>query len=122
MKALCMTFPASDYAASKAFYEQTIGLPIRKEYEGEPHRYTDYDLGGVFLKIFEWTEKWNGHGHSGLLLETGSLDEMVERIKDRRDGKAHKIVVTEWGGRCCTVSDPFGNLFDLVDANQKGDL
>ena len=36
-------------------------------------------------------------------------------------GEAMDIVVHAWGGRCCTIRDPFGNLFDLIDANQKGD-
>ncbi len=120
MKALFTSFPASDFAASKDFYENSLGLQIVREFEGGPHRATNYELGGPVLKIFEWTEKWHGSGHSGLFIETDQLDEVVKRIRDR-GGKTFEIVVHPWGGRCCTVQDPFGNLFDLIDANMKGD-
>ena len=120
MKALFISFPASDYAASKRFYESTLGLRVARESLHGPHRFTNYDLGGPVLKVFEWTEKWHGSGHSGLFIETDDLDAAVERIAGS-DGAARDIVVHAWGGRCCTVSDPFGNLFDLIDANMKGD-
>ena len=120
MKALFTSFPASDYATSKDFYENSIGLTIAREFNDGPHRATNYDLGGMQLKIFEWTEEWHGSGHSGLFIETNRLDEVVERIRER-GGETFDIVVHAWGGRSCTVRDPFGNLFDLIDANMKGD-
>jgi predicted enzyme related to lactoylglutathione lyase len=120
MKALFISFPASDYAASIAFYGGAVGLtPLRESTDG-PHRFTNFDLGGPVLKIFEWTEPWHGKGHSGLFIETADLDEVVERIR-ASEGEAMDIVVHAWGGRCCTVRDPFGNLFDLIDSDQKGD-
>ena len=70
MKALFTSFPAADYAASKDFYENVLRLAIVQEFEGGPHRATNYDLDGPVLKIFEWTEKWHGTGHSGLFIET----------------------------------------------------
>ena len=69
MKALFTSFPASAYAASKDFYENSLGLPVLRESLDGSHRFTNYDLGG----------------------------------------------------RCCTIKDPFGNLFDLIDARMKGD-
>ena len=120
MKALFTSFPAADYAASKDFYENSVGLQIVREFEGGPHRATNFDLGRTVLKIFEWTEEWHGSGHSGLFIETDQLDEVVERIRTR-GGKTADIIVHSWGGRCCTVQDPFGNRFDLIDANMKGE-
>ena len=120
MKALFTSFPASDYAASKDFYENVLQLPIVREFEGGPHRATNYDLGGPVLKIFEWTEEWHGSGHSGLFIETDQLDRVVGRVRDS-SSKAFDIVVHPWGGRCCTIRDPFGNLFDLIDSNMKGE-
>jgi predicted enzyme related to lactoylglutathione lyase len=120
MKALFISFPAADYAASKQFFETSVGLlPLRESIDG-PHRFTNYDLGGPVLKVFEWTEPWYGSGHSGLFIETADLDAAVDRIRDG-GGEVHDIEVYAWGGRCATVRDPFGNLFDLIDANQKGD-
>jgi len=120
VKALFISFPASDYAASKEFYEDVIGLAIDRESDGGPHRFTNYDLGGLSLKLFEWTEKWHGSGHSGLFIETGQLDEVIERVRSN-GGKAFGVIVQSWGRRSCTVRDPFGNLFELIDANMKGD-
>ena len=120
MKALFVSFPASDYAASKDFYEQSVGLAVARESEEGPHRFTNYDLGGPMLKVFEWTDTWHGSGHSGLFIATDDLDKTIDRIRDR-GGETHDIVVHSWGGRCCTVKDPFGNLFDLIDSRQTGD-
>lgn len=120
MKALFVSFPASDYEASVDFYTHVIGLaPLRESLDG-PHRFTNFDIGGPALKIFEWTEPWHGSGHSGLFIETEVLGDVVDRIH-ASGGDTTDIVVHAWGGRCCTVRDPFGNLFDLIDAHQKGD-
>ena len=80
MRALFISFPASDYAASKRFYEEGVGLTIQREYSGLPHRFTNYDLGGMLLKVYEWTVAFHGSGHSGLFVETGDLDVVVGRI------------------------------------------
>ena len=105
---------------SKRFYEEALGLSVLREYEGGPHRFTNYDLGGMMLKVYEWTVPYHTKGHSGLFIETDELDHVVDRIR-RFGGKASQIEVHRWGGRCCSVWDPFGNIFDLIDANQKGD-
>ncbi len=119
MKALFISFPAADYTASKHFYEDVVGLTVRREHSGQPHRFTDYDLGGLALKLFEWLDPWHGSGHSGLFIETDDFDAAVERIR-QSDARQFDVVVHAWGGRCCTVADPFGNLFDLIDAREKG--
>jgi len=119
MKALFISFPAADYAASTHFYEAVVGLPVRRQHEGGPHRFTDYELGGLALKVFEWLEPWHGSGHSGLFIKTEEFDAAVERIC-RSGARRFDVVTHAWGGRCCTVADPFGNLFDLIDARQTG--
>ena len=120
MKAFFTSFPASDYAAKKQFYEKSIGLPVLREHEVKPHRYTNYDLGGMMLKVYEWTEPYYGSGHSGPFIETTDFDVAVKRIREL-GGNTTEIQVHEWGGRCCSITDPFGNIFDLIDSNQKGD-
>ena len=119
MKALFISFPASDYVASKRFYEQVIGLTVAREYEGEPHRFTNYDLEGMTLKLYEWKQTYFGSGHSGLFIETDDLDAVVAKV--RASGQnATGIDVHGWGGRCCSITDRFGNTFDLIDARRKG--
>ncbi len=119
MKALFISFPASDYQASKQFYEDVLGFQIKREFEGLPHNFTDYQIGNIYLKLFEWKDEWFGSGHSGLFIETDDIDTIVTRIRDN-GGKTTDITVHEWGGRCCSVTDPFGNIFDLIDSNMKG--
>ncbi len=121
MQALFTSFPADDYARSKRFYETVIRLPIAREYDGKPHRFTNYDLGGMTLKVYEWLTPYYGSGHTGLFIETDELDDVFERVK-AFGAKATGIVVHEWGGRCSTVTDPFGNMFTLIDSDQKGDI
>ena len=119
MQALFTSFHAAEYAASKRFYEDVLGMPIASEFNGEPHRFTNYDIDGMVLKVYESTEPYFGSGHSGLFIETKSLDNVVAAIQDA-GGKTFEIEVHAWGGRCCSVTDPAGNIFDLIDANQKG--
>ncbi len=119
MRALFTSFHSSDYAASKHFYEDVVGLEIVREFDGEPHCFTNYDVGGTVLKVYEWTKPYFGSGHSGLFIELRDLDEVVAAIRDA-GGKTTEIEVHKWGGRCCSVTDPSGNIFDLIDANQKG--
>ncbi len=75
----------------------------------------------MVLKLYEWTEAYYGSGHSGLFIETEDLDEHVTRIRSFGSETAD-IVVHAWGGRCCSMADPFGNRFTLIDAKKKGDV
>ena len=52
-----------------------------RDFDGRPHRFTKYDLDGMVLKVYEWTEKYHGSGHSGLFIETEDLDGAVGRIR-----------------------------------------
>lgn len=109
MKALFVSFPASVCSASKHFYEVAVGpQPVRAS------------LGGPVLNLFEWTEPWHGSGHSGLFIETSELDEVAARI-DAGGCRTFGTVVHAWGGRSCTIEAPFGNRFDLIDADMHGD-
>jgi catechol 2,3-dioxygenase-like lactoylglutathione lyase family enzyme len=121
VKALFISFHAKDLAASRYFYEELLGLVPARVYDGAPHRFVNYDLGGLLFKVFEWTDTWYRSGHSGLMIETEDLDTVVARL-ETAGVKTFGIQVHEWGGRCCSVKDPSGSIFDLVDANQRGDI
>ena len=120
MKARFISFHAKDYEASKRFFEELVGLTVDREFEGQPHRFTNYDLSGITLKLFEWKETWYGSGHSGLFIETDSIDRVVHRIREA-GFKATDIEVYKWGGRSSSVTDPSGNIFSMLDADQPGD-
>lgn len=105
MITLFTSSPASGYVASKRFYEAAVGLQPVREALGRPHRDANYDLRGPT-------------GHSDLFSETAELDEVVARI----DAGGYRIFDTSCGGRTCIVEDPFGNRFDLIDADRPGDV
>lgn len=92
MRALFTSFPASDYETSTRFYEQAVGLKVIRGFDGKPHRFKNYDLGGLVLKVYEWTEKYYGHGHTGLFIETDDHNGVVNRIR-KFGGKTTEIVV-----------------------------
>ncbi len=121
MKALFTSFHAKDYAASKVFYEDVIGLSVDRDFASTPHRFTNYNLGGMVLKVYEWTEEYFGSGHSGLFIATDALDEVIERVVSA-GFKTSGIEVHEWGGRTCSVWDPSGNIFSLIDEKQAGEI
>lgn len=121
MHALFVSFHAKDYAASKRFYEEVLGLEPVREHLGPPHRFTNYDVGGLFLKVYEWPDEYFGSGHCGLFIETDDLDSVISRL-DEDGARHHGIRVHAWGGRSCSVVDPSGNSFDLIDSRQRGDV
>ncbi|MBT8446824.1 MAG: VOC family protein [Gammaproteobacteria bacterium] len=120
MQAFFIAFPAADYDQSKRFYEQALRLPILREHQGEPHRCTNYDFSGLILKVYEWLAPYHGNGHTGLGIATDDLDDAVERVA-RFGAAVTEPEVHPWGGRCASVTDPFGNIFTLIAARQKGD-
>ena len=112
--------PASDYSASKHFYENILSLTPVSEHDGEPHRYTDYDLGSAILKVYEWLESWHAGHYTSFMLETDDLDGVLTRV-EAAGYEAHPAEITRWGGRIAAVRDPFGNILNLLDGNQPGD-
>ena len=53
MRALFTSFPASDYETSTRFYEQAVCLKVLREFDGRPHRFKNYDLGGMALNVYD---------------------------------------------------------------------
>lgn len=98
MRALFTSFPASDYEVSTRCYEQAVGFKVLRDFDGMPHRFKNYDLGGMVLKVYEWTDKYYGSGHSGLFVETVDLDDVVSRI--RKFGGQNKTSPVSTGMSC----------------------
>ena len=119
MKLAFISVPAGDYEASKKFYEEVLALPVIREFNGKPHRETDYDLGNARLKVFEWTQPWYGGHHTSFMISTDDLDGVLKKVRDA-GYEARPVEITEWGGRIAAVRDPFGNFINLMDANQQG--
>lgn len=119
MKLAFLSVPAGDFEASQHFYTNILSLTPVRHHDGEPHRYVDYDLGAAVLKVFEWREPWQAGPYTSFMLETARLDAVLE--KARAAGyETRPPEITRWGGRIAAIVDPFGNIINLLDGNQRG--
>ena len=111
--------PVGPGRGSGYFYGVVLGLAALADYEGSPHRYTYYDQGHARLKVYEWLHPWHAGNHISFMLETGELDEMLQRVGDAGI-ETRPPEIMRWGGRVAAVVDPFGNIVNLRDATQAG--
>ena len=119
MKALFVSFLASNYDTSVGFYRNAVGLALLRESEARPHRFINFDLGGLILKVFEWIYPWHGTGLQACSLKRNPL--MIAWPELGTVMGRQWLSSTTHGPPCCTVRGPFSDLFDLIDAHQTGD-
>lgn len=119
MKLAFLSVPAADYLTSKNFYESILALPIIREFDGEPHRFTDFALGNISLKVFEWTEPWLAGHYTSFMVLVDDMDGVLDRVS-KAGFEVRAPEITRWQGRIATIKDPFGNLINLLDAKQQG--
>jgi len=117
VKLAFLSVPARDYDTSKAFYEDILGLTVIEEYDGAPHRFTDYQLGDSCLKVYEWLEPWHAGHFTSFMMSTPDLDGLLEKVA-AAGYEARSPEITGWGGRIAAVKDPFGNILNLLDEHQ----
>ena len=111
-----IALPAADLAASVTFYRDVIGLRVAGEHPDVELPSVDFDLGGTRLRIYTWTKAFKRGGHSGLLIGVDDLDAALSIV-----GKG-EARMEPWGGRVATLSDPDGNLFDLLEQSYLDQL
>jgi catechol 2,3-dioxygenase-like lactoylglutathione lyase family enzyme len=107
-----IAFPVSDLQRARQFYADSMGAPI----VAEGADWTDFDLGGTVIRIYVHQGPYRRQ-HSGLQFLVENVDEAFVELM-ATGAKLRSDVRTEpWGGRVFTVSDPDGNVFDLLDAS-----
>lgn len=116
MKLAFLSVPANDFVASKSFYEDILGLTVIEEFDGSPHRYTDYQLGTACLKVYEWLEPWHAGHFTSFMISTSDLDSVLAKVA-AAGFEARPPEITGWGGRIAAIRDPFGNILNLLDEN-----
>ena len=115
-KAAFIAFPASDFEASKHFYQELLQLPLVSEGEDESWKHAHFDCGGFGIHVYEWTKPFN-RAHSGLQLYVEDVDALHAELRSHGVKFSGEIRDEPWGGRVVTVSDPDGNLFDLLNGD-----
>ncbi|BDS09003.1 glyoxalase [Oceaniferula spumae] len=111
-----IAFPASDFEKSVAFYRDLLELPMVAQGEDPFSRYAHFDCKGFGVRVYEWTKPFN-RAHTGLQMLVDDVDSLHRELREHGVKFSGDIRDEPWGGRVVTVSDPDGNLFDLLNAD-----
>jgi catechol 2,3-dioxygenase-like lactoylglutathione lyase family enzyme len=115
-KAAFIAFPASDFEASLKFYRDLLELPLISEGEDGLSKFAHFDCAGFGIRIYEWTKPFN-RAHTGLQVYVDDVDALHAELRSHGVKFSGDIRDEPWGGRVVTVSDPDGNLFDLLNGD-----
>ncbi len=109
----------SDLEASRAFYEKTLGFPVKQTDTG----YVEFATGGVPLALMSLqaaadltAQKPSGGGAPRFSLSLGEVPDVDKTYEELRAAgvKFLKAPVTQpWGQRTTHLSDPDGNLWEV---------
>ncbi|MEO7100811.1 MAG: VOC family protein [Luteolibacter sp.] len=120
-KAAFIAFPASDFDASLRFYRDLLELPLVKEGKDDFSRFARFDCAGFGIHVYEWTKPFN-RAHTGLQMYVDDVDKLHAELRVHGVKFSGDIRDEPWGGRVVTVSDPDGNLFDLLNSDYEHKL
>jgi predicted enzyme related to lactoylglutathione lyase len=107
-----IAFPVSDLDRSRDFYANTIGCAVL----GEGEDWADFDLGGTVVRAYIHSGSYQRQ-HSGLQFAVSDVDDVFTELTKAGATLRSGVRTEPWGGRVFTVSDPDGNVFDLLDAS-----
>jgi predicted enzyme related to lactoylglutathione lyase len=103
-------YPVKDIKASRAFYEDDLGLKCTETF-GE--FWFEYDIGGTCFAITNYEMPSFSAGSQGsVAFEVSDLDEMVSKL----ESKGHKLAMDRMDSPVCRGAffrDPDGNLVGL---------
>ncbi len=112
-------YAVTDIAAARAFYEQTLGLPLGNIYGGEEKAWVEYDLpGGGCLAISNMTPQQPGPGGGTIAIEVSDREALLERLKEAGVAIASEHIPSP----VCDMSiitDPDGNNLILHQLKKK---
>lgn len=121
VKAGFVAFPAADFEASVEFYRDLLELPVVKDGVDGFSRFMHFDCGNFGIHVYEWKKPFN-RAHTGLQLYVNDVDSLYVELKNQGVKFSGEIRDEPWGGRVVTVSDPDGNLFDLLNIDYEPKL
>ena len=113
MRVFRIAIPASQIDASRAFYEQLLGIEVD---DTVPSRLY-FHCGDVIVAVIDWTLE---HGElqptpDNIYLATDELDAVYERAVAVDARIVSPIEVRAWGERSFYCFDPDGNHLCFVD-------
>lgn len=115
-KAAFIAFPATDFAESFRFYHELLELPLVSQGTDKFSKFARFDCNGFGIHLYEWTKPFT-RAHTGLQLYVEDVDALYADLRSKGVEFRGDIRDELWGGRVVTVSDPDGNLFDLLNSD-----
>jgi uncharacterized glyoxalase superfamily protein PhnB len=99
------------------FYEETLGLEKKYEYES----YVGFECGGVEIGLVPKLAE--GQKVNPLSPSVDLLVDDVEKVYNQLRNKGVKFTKElheeQWGGRQATFTDPDGNILEITQINWK---
>lgn len=114
MRVFRIAIPASNIAASRAFYEQLLGMEADDTVPSRLYFHCD----DVILAVIDWSVEPLGEFHptpEHLYLSTSELDVVYERAQAAGAQQLSAPEQQAWGERSFYCQDPDGNLLCFVD-------
>lgn len=111
----------ADYEASVAFYRDTLGWTVTREWGGAQDEDRGVILSGGGMKVILANQGVSGfpRGRAHLHLDIHDIDARFKRLTPSMD-----VVVppgpTPWGTRWFVVRDPDGNLIAFEEVHGSG--
>jgi predicted enzyme related to lactoylglutathione lyase len=107
-------YPVSDFAVSRKFYGDTLGLKETTVFEHEGQvGWVEYDLAGATLALAKASDQWRPNPNGGgAALEVADLDAALTYLK----GQGVKVVLDAQDYSICriaVIADPDGNTLAL---------
>jgi predicted enzyme related to lactoylglutathione lyase len=103
-----------DFDRTTAFYRDTLGLAVAREFGSGDHRGVVFFAGGGFLEVVG-TGPPPGRPGVELWLQVRSMTECVSELVDRGVTLARSPVLEPWGLIEAWVDDPDGVRIHLVE-------
>jgi predicted enzyme related to lactoylglutathione lyase len=115
-----VSYPITDVAKARAFYEGVLGLKATSEWVGEGSAFIEYNIGPDTLAIGMGAPNFApGKTGATVALELdGNFDEAIKELKS----KNIKILMDTYDGPVCTmvlIEDPDGNQIMIHRRKEK---
>lgn len=104
----------NDLAKAKAFYADTLGLPLA----GETQMLLEFFPGsnstlGIALALQDDARKLVGR-HTGITLQVSDLEKLCAKLKEKNTRFIEDLEKSPWG-KMAVIADPDGNQLALVE-------
>jgi len=78
------SYPVTDLARSRAFYEGTLGLRQENGFEHDGMGFAEYEIGGGYLSILTGVPNWKPSDHGpAIAFEVADFDAAIADLREK---------------------------------------